>query len=308
MSVSGTDGSGIGYPVRLPLHGRPVTVVGGGAAAARKVAELRAAGAQILVIGAGLTDELDALASAGLISARRRDYRPADLDGAWLALACSDDPLVNEEVARDANRRRIWCLPAGEPGKRVLILGGARSGKSTAAEAMLTGLGPVEYVATGPKPGQGDREWDTRVAEHRKRRPADWRTTETLDIDVILGDQNARSPVLIDCLATWLTGIMDACGVWDDTAGVVSAGGVVGGAVSADAGERLATRVDALVASWRLTRRRVVAVSNEVGSGVVPPTASGRRFRDELGLLNARLAGLADEVWICVAGIASRLR
>lgn len=226
-------------------------------------------------------------------------------------------------------RWRFWHRRAGEPGRRVLILGGARSGKSTTAEAMLTGLGPVEYVATGPRAGEGDLEWDARVAEHRRRRPPDWRITETLDIDSILAEHDARSPVLIDCLATWLTGVMDECGVWDDLEGAAGAGGAVphyrsqaitarsaaasggasaGGAGGGDAGERLAKRVDALVASWQVTRRRVVAVSNEVGSGVVPATAAGRRFRDELGVLNARLAGLADEVWICVAGIASRLR
>lgn len=160
---------------------------------------------------------------------------------------------------------------------------------------MLAGLGPVDYVATGPRPGEGDPEWDVRVAAHRERRPADWLTTETLDIGAILADRDARSPVLIDCLATWLTGVMDECGVWASAPG-------------ADAGERLAERVDALVASWQATRRRVVAVSNEVGSGVVPLTVSGRRFRDELGQLNVRLAGLSDEVWICVAGIATRLR
>lgn len=302
----GADRRAPGYLARLPLLGRPVTVVGGGATAVRQVAELRAAGAQILVVGAELNDELDAFAATGLISVRRRGYRPADLDGAWLVLACSGDPLVNEAIARDALRRRIWCLPADEPGQRVLILGGARSGKSTTAEAMLAGLGPVEYVATGPKPGEADPEWAERVAEHRRRRPADWLTMETLDIDAILADHDARSPVLIDCLGTWLTGVMDECGVWDDATGETGAGG--GADAGADAGERLAERVDALVASWRATSRRVVAVSNEVGSGVVPVTASGRRFRDELGLLNARLAGLADEVWICVAGIASRLR
>jgi adenosylcobinamide kinase/adenosylcobinamide-phosphate guanylyltransferase len=62
------------------------------------------------------------------------------------------------------------------------------------------------------------------------------------------------------------------------------------------------------VQAWSTTARRVVAVSNEVGSGVVPATESGRRFRDELGWLNSRLAAAADEVWLCTAGIPTRLR
>ena len=70
----------------------------------------------------------------------------------------------------------------------------------------------------------------------------------------------------------------------------------------------MADHVDRLLGAWRQTRRHVVAVSNEIGSGVVPETASGRRFRDELGRLNARVAAASDEVWLCTAGIARRLR
>jgi adenosylcobinamide kinase/adenosylcobinamide-phosphate guanylyltransferase len=282
-----------GYQVRLPVRGRMVTVVGGEAAAVRRVTGLLDAGANVLVVSAELRPELEALAAAGQIQVRRRGYQAADLDDSWLALACSSDPLVNAEVAADAARRRIWCPPAEEPGQRVLVLGGARSGKSTTAEAMLAGCGEVHFVATGPVPGTGDLEWDARVAEHRKRRPTGWLTTETLHIAPILADHAAPAPVLIDCLATWLARVMDECGVWD---------------CSPDADTLLAGRAGALVASWRATSRRVVVVSNEVGSGVVPGTVSGRRFRDELGSLNAKMAALADEVWFCTAGIARRLR
>jgi adenosylcobinamide kinase/adenosylcobinamide-phosphate guanylyltransferase len=86
---------------------------------------------------------------------------------------------------------------------------------------------------------------------------------------------------------------MDECGVW---------------AGAAEADKDLAERVDGLVDAWRSTRRQVVAVSNEVGSGVVPATAAGVRFRDELGLLNARIAAECEQVWLCVAGIVQRLR
>jgi adenosylcobinamide kinase/adenosylcobinamide-phosphate guanylyltransferase len=75
-----------------------------------------------------------------------------------------------------------------------------------------------------------------------------------------------------------------------------------------DAEAELAARMDRLVTSWAQTGRRVIAVSNEVGSGVVPETSSGRRYRDELGRLNARLAAGADEVWLVTAGIGQRLK
>jgi adenosylcobinamide kinase / adenosylcobinamide-phosphate guanylyltransferase len=182
--------------------------------------------------------------------------------------------------------------PAARAGRRVLVLGGARSGKSAAAEGMLPGDGPVDYVATGTPPGGGDVEWDARVAGHRQRRPPHWRTVETLALAEVLAAPGP-APVLVDCLTTWLARVMDDCGAWDETGGTAAA---------------LEARTGQVLQAWRDTRREVIAVSNEIGSGVVPGTASGRRFRDELGLLNARIAADSDEVWLCTAGIARRLR
>ena len=185
---------------------------------------------------------------------------------------------------------------------RVLVLGGARSGKSVTAERMLTGRDRakdgvkdgVEYVACGMAPDDADPAWAERVRLHRERRPAHWTTLETLDLEGVLADAGRRrGPVLVDCLSTWLAGVMDECGLWAGTAG---------------ADKELAARVDALLHAWGSTRRVVVAVSNEVGSGVVPATASGVRFRDELGRLNARVAAECEQVWLCTAGIAGRLR
>jgi adenosylcobinamide kinase / adenosylcobinamide-phosphate guanylyltransferase len=181
---------------------------------------------------------------------------------------------------------------------RVLILGGARSGKSVTAERLLAARDRVDYVATGPVPDASDPEWADRVRLHRQRRPAHWTTLETLDLEGVLagtGMAPARlaTPVLVDCLSTWLAGVMAEADLWD-------------GAPGAD--KKLADRVDGLLEAWRSTRRHVVAVSNEVGSGVVPATASGMRFRDELGVLNARVAAECEQVWLCTAGIARRLR
>jgi adenosylcobinamide kinase/adenosylcobinamide-phosphate guanylyltransferase len=157
---------------------------------------------------------------------------------------------------------------------------------------MLAGFGCVDYVATGA-PGIDDPEWQARVAAHQQRRPARWRTVETLDLAGVLSSPDIATPVLIECLNTWLARIMDDCGVWS------------GGP---DADGALAARTDGLVAAWRASPRRVVAVSSEVGSGIVPATASARRFCDELGQLNARIAADCEEVWLCTAGIAQRLR
>jgi adenosylcobinamide kinase/adenosylcobinamide-phosphate guanylyltransferase len=196
----------------------------------------------------------------------------------------SPAPVPGEPVAS--------ALPRARLARRVLVLGGARSGKSATAEGMLAGDGLVDYVATGTPPGSCDAEWDTRVAEHQRRRPPHWRTMETLALAEVLAAP-AAAPIMVDCLTTWLARVMDDSGAWDG---------------DQDAARALAARIDEIVGAWRLTRRHVVAVSNEIGSGVVPGTASGRRFRDELGRLNSRIAADSDEVWLCTAGIARRLR
>jgi adenosylcobinamide kinase / adenosylcobinamide-phosphate guanylyltransferase len=171
---------------------------------------------------------------------------------------------------------------------RTLVLGGSRSGKSGFAEALLAGEPSVDYLATAAgRPG--DDEWAARIALHRVRRPAGWRTIETADVAAAL---EADGPaLLVDSITTWLARTMDDCGGWDETPSAEPA-----------------ARVDALCAAWAGTRRRVVAVSDEVGSGIIPPTESGRRFRDALGLLNQRLAAAADEVQLVVAGLPLRLR
>lgn len=196
-----------------------------------------------------------------------------------------------------ANRPGVSWLGRGRP-CRVLVLGGARSGKSVTAERMLARRDRVDYVATGGRPGPADPEWAGRVRAHQQRRPAHWVTLETLDLaHVLAGPQltapDRATPVLVDCLSTWLAGVMEECGLWAGRPG---------------ADQDLATRVDGLLAAWQATGRTVVAVSNEAGSGVVPGTVSGRRYRDELGVLNTRIAADCEQVWLCTAGIARRLR
>jgi adenosylcobinamide kinase/adenosylcobinamide-phosphate guanylyltransferase len=178
------------------------------------------------------------------------------------------------------------------PPHRVLILGGARSGKSAEAERRLADAPVVTYVAAGG-PRDRDAEWAERVAAHRARRPPHWRTVETTDVASMLteGSTEGSGALLIDCLGLWLTSVMDECGAWEGHSWE-----------SGQAQAAVRTRVDELVAAWRAATAHVVAVSNEVGMGVVPETTAGRRFRDELGRLNTRLAAYSDEVLLVVAG------
>ncbi|MCW2740894.1 MAG: uroporphyrin-III C-methyltransferase, partial [Blastococcus sp.] len=107
--MSGGDGSEVVHPVGLRLRGRTVVVVGGGQAAHRQVAGLLAAGAVVTVVSPQVTPALEALAPPGPLTWQRRRYEPGDLDGAWFAVAATDDSGVNREVSEEAERRRIFC-------------------------------------------------------------------------------------------------------------------------------------------------------------------------------------------------------
>lgn len=161
-------------------------------------------------------------------------------------------------------------------GPRVLVLGGSRSGKSAVAERLVARSAAgaaVHYLATGPDP-DGDADWADRVARHRDRRPAEWVTVEC---GPALAEALAAAPpdaaVLIDAVGTWVAAHHDF---------VCDIGPVL----------------DALAARVAPT----VLVSDEVGLGVHPETALGRRFRDVLGAVNVALAAACDDVWLVVAG------
>ncbi|MFD7443464.1 bifunctional adenosylcobinamide kinase/adenosylcobinamide-phosphate guanylyltransferase [Streptomyces sp. NPDC059909] len=177
--------------------------------------------------------------------------------------------------------------------RRTLVTGGARSGKSLEAERRLESFPDVVYVATSGTRAD-DPDWAARVAAHRDRRPGSWRTVETCDLVPLLAEDGP--PLLIDCLSLWLTDAMDRVGAWDDELW------------EATGREALHRRTAELVAALRTTRRTVVAVTNEVGSGVVPATASGRRFRDELGRLNAAFGTECEHLLLVVSGQALPLR
>lgn len=167
----------------------------------------------------------------------------------------------------------------------TLVLGGARSGKSSFAEATLLaaakGQAPV-YIATGQA---FDDEMRTRVAEHRAQRDGQgWQTVEEpVELAAALGCVPETAPVLIDCLTLWVSNLMLA---------------------EADIG----AASDALRAQLARRSGPTVVVSNEVGLGIVPGTALGRQFRDVAGRLNQQIAAQADRVVFVAAGLPLELK
>jgi adenosyl cobinamide kinase/adenosyl cobinamide phosphate guanylyltransferase len=163
----------------------------------------------------------------------------------------------------------------------ILILGGARSGKSRHAEALLTRHpAPWTYLATAQA---FDEEMRARIAEHRGRRDAGWQTVEApLDLAGALREAGAR-PVLVDCLTLWLTNLM--LGEHDIPAATAS-----------------------LEAALAARTAPTVLVANEVGLGIVPDNALARAFRDQAGLLNQRIAALAGTVLFIAAGLPLTLK
>ncbi|MBU9765582.1 bifunctional adenosylcobinamide kinase/adenosylcobinamide-phosphate guanylyltransferase [Mycobacterium sp. TNTM28] len=167
---------------------------------------------------------------------------------------------------------------------RTLVLGGIRSGKSQWAETTIARVAgataPVRYLATGPA-ADGDAAWARRVDAHRTRRPAHWRTVETRDVAAALRDDPGTA-ALVDDIGGWLTATMDHLGAW--------AGAEVGG------------EVDTLVQAVAGFAAPLALISPEVGLTVVPATEAGRRFADELGTVNQRLAAVCERVVLVVAG------
>jgi adenosylcobinamide kinase / adenosylcobinamide-phosphate guanylyltransferase len=173
---------------------------------------------------------------------------------------------------------------------RTLVLGGIRSGKSRWAEENLAeSLAPDEpvcYLASGSS-GEADPEWAQRVAKHRDRRPAQWSTVESDDIATQLR-QSPGIPTLVDDLGGWLTRVLDRHRGWDDDS----------------AAAPVQRTIDDMIAAVSTFGSTLMVVSPEVGLTVVPATASARRFADELGTLNQRMAAICDRVILVVAGQA----
>lgn len=189
--------------------------------------------------------------------------------------------------ARVAADGATWPAPApaATPPARTLVLGPASSGKSAYAEDLLAAEPQVTYAATGPAPSEQDPAWAARVEAHRARRPAWWRTDESGDLAALLAEPGP--PLLVDALGTWVAAALDRAGAWDDAPGWRTT---------------VEGEVDAVVAAWRQARRRVVAVGEEVGWGIVPVEPGVAAFREVLGDLSRRLAEQSERAVLVVAG------
>ncbi|MCZ3387115.1 MAG: bifunctional adenosylcobinamide kinase/adenosylcobinamide-phosphate guanylyltransferase [Actinomycetia bacterium] len=216
--------------------------------------------------------------STDVVAVHLSHHNPVDL---YRRLAPWGARVVADGTVLRLGSSAVDARPAAP--HRTLVLGGARSGKSRYAESLLAAAEHVTYIATAP-PRPGDDEWAARVAEHRTRRPDHWTTVETGDVATVLLDASRGDLLLVDCFTLWLTRVMDDAGAWSGDLTLID------------------KQIDRLVDAWRATQAQVVAVSNEVGQGVVPATPSGRLFRDTQGRLNAAIARDSDDVVLMVAG------
>ncbi len=163
----------------------------------------------------------------------------------------------------------------------TLVLGGARSGKSRFAESLAPDLGaPRTYLATAEP---FDEEMRQRIARHREQRAgAGWVTVEA-PLDPASVIRQAAGLVLMDCVTVWLGNLMHH-------------------------GRDLGAEVAQFCAALEACTAQVILVSNEVGLSIVPENAMARRFRDEQGLANQRLAAVAENVYFIAAGLPLKLK
>jgi adenosylcobinamide kinase/adenosylcobinamide-phosphate guanylyltransferase len=171
-------------------------------------------------------------------------------------------------------------------GSVTLVLGGVRSGKSRYAQQLAGQSRNVVFVATARV---SDEEMRAKIERHREDRPKEWLTIEEpLNLPTVLAEHESDSDVVVvDCLTVYAANLLEAEG--EDR----------------DAVER---RVQTLCDALQVVNCRVIVVSNEVGSGVHPVSPLGRTYRDLLGEINQRVASIADDVVLMVAGLPLALK
>jgi adenosylcobinamide kinase/adenosylcobinamide-phosphate guanylyltransferase len=171
----------------------------------------------------------------------------------------------------------------------TLILGGARSGKSRYAQDLCKDCSNVVYVATAQ--AGDDPEMESRIARHRSSRPAEWKTVEEpTELSRRISEAEPDTTVLVDCITIWISNLS-----WDHRS------------LTPEARENLVLeRTMEFAVATR--RRNVIAVTNEVGCGIVPDSPVGREFRDLQGLANQLLAREANTVILMVAGLPLTLK
>ncbi|MDO8425881.1 MAG: bifunctional adenosylcobinamide kinase/adenosylcobinamide-phosphate guanylyltransferase [Deltaproteobacteria bacterium] len=169
--------------------------------------------------------------------------------------------------------------------KFIFVTGGAKSGKSSFALNLANGLpGPRYYLATAEAL---DREMEEKIKKHKEERSSRWETIEEpREVAEKLEGLKGSGVVLIDCLTLWITNLLT-----DDL----------------NNGEIL-KKGEALASACKKSPLSIIAVSNEVGLGIVPLTPVARRFRDLSGVINQRIAGLSDEAYLVTAGMPLKIK
>ena len=164
----------------------------------------------------------------------------------------------------------------------TLVIGGVRSGKSRYAQTLAAQMDRVTFIATAES--RDDDEMRSKIDRHRADRPETWPTVEEpLHLSsAITAATPTSDAILVDCLTLFAANLLEAHG---------------------DNEQALVASIDALCEALKTSPCKVILVSNEVGSGVVPAYASGRRFRDLVGQINQRVATVADTVLLLVAGL-----
>jgi adenosylcobinamide kinase / adenosylcobinamide-phosphate guanylyltransferase len=191
--------------------------------------------------------------------------------------------LLGESGARQVNR-----MQENRRNTVTLVLGGVRSGKSRYAQRLGEPVERVLFVATAPVAGADD-EMRAKIERHRADRPVHWTTAEEpLELARALAERGGTYDVaIVDCLTLFVSNLLYA----------------------AEQDESVLDRqMTALCTALTAPPCDIVLVSNEVGSGVVPAYALGRQFRDALGELNQRVAAVADNVLLLVAGLPLALK
>ncbi|MDD5692026.1 MAG: bifunctional adenosylcobinamide kinase/adenosylcobinamide-phosphate guanylyltransferase [Candidatus Omnitrophica bacterium] len=170
-------------------------------------------------------------------------------------------------------------------GKITLILGGARSGKSTYALSLAKKYKKVAFIATC----QGlDKEMRERIMLHKESRPKNWETfEEPRDLVKLSGKiNNTFDCILIDCLTLLVSNLI----------------------LTGDKQDKIIKKITALLSALARKKAKIILVSNEVGLGLVPSNKLGREFRDIAGRVNQLVADKADEVFFTVSGIALKIK
>ena len=185
-------------------------------------------------------------------------------------------------------------------GRLILILGGARSGKSRFAKQLAQACSEEEqqsvvYIATAEA---GDEHMRQRIERHRRGRPAGWETVEAQQnvAAAVEATGDSAAAIIVDCLTLWISNLL------------LAGGEEFNEAQAASKEEAILDEVEALIRTAKKANAHVIVVSNEVGMGIVPLTRLGRVSRDIAGRANQALAQAADEVYVMWAGLPQRIK